>query len=78
MIKSLPPGYHQPFNKEAVRTMANNQNGHKLLMLITSARQNHLARWMIRQTVLIDPHAKNMVELVFLLGSARPDEDIQE
>lgn len=56
-----------------------NAKGHKLLILITTARANHLARWIIRQTALIDPQAQKMIELVFLLGAAQPGEalDVQ-
>ena len=72
MKATLPGVYTQTFDEVKVARSPANRSGHKILLLVTSARQNSMARWIIRHTAKIDPHAKSMVEMVFLLGKARP------
>ena len=72
MKATLPGMYTQPFDQVKVAKLPANYSGHTILLLVTSARRNSMARWIIRHTAKIDPHAKGMVELVFLLGKAKP------
>ena len=72
MKATLPAIYTQAFDLAQVARLSAYRSGHKILLLVTSARQNSMARWIIRHTAKIDPHAKNMVEMVFLLGKAKP------
>lgn len=72
MKATLPGIYTQAFDEVKVARLSANKNGHKILLLVTSARRNSMARWIIRHTAKIDPHARGMVEMVFLLGKARP------